>query len=350
MAVKIIRVLVVDDSLFMRQFISSKLAEDPSIEVVGTAGNAYEARDKIIELKPDVMTLDIQMPGIDGIEFLRKLMPQYPLPVVVVSAVSERVFDAMNAGAVDFITKSALKSDRDRQSFFSELTVKLKIASIAKVGRHKHSPLRDIIESNTGGRASGNEIIAIGASTGGTEALYTILKELGCHLPGIVVVQHMPPVFTQLYAERLNNDCAMEVKEAADGDEVRPGRVLIAPGGLHMTVVRRGGGLIVQCRQGEKVSGHCPSVDQLFFSVARLSGLTSLGILLTGMGSDGANGLLEMKKAGAHTVGQDQQTCVVYGMPAVAQKIGAVDRQLPLPDIARHICEWYAKVSGGKEK
>ena len=342
-----IRVLVVDDSLFMREFISSKLEGDASIEVVGKAGNAYEARDKIIACKPDVMTLDIQMPGLDGIEFLRKLMPQYPLPVVVVSAVSERVFDAMKAGAVDFITKSAMKSDRDRQSFISELIVKLKIASIAKVGRHKHSPLRDIIENQPAQRANGDEIIAIGASTGGTEALYTILKDLGCHLPGIVVVQHMPPVFTQLYAERLNNDCAMEVKEAADGDAVKPGRVLIAPGGLHMTVERRGARLIAACRGGEKVSGHCPSVDQLFLSVSRLKGLKSLGILLTGMGSDGANGLLEMKKAGARTIGQDQQTSVVYGMPAVAQKIGAVDRQLPIQDIARHICGWYDRVAGG---
>ena len=350
MAAKNIRVLVVDDSLFMREFISKRLAEDAAIEVVGKAGDAYEARDKILALKPDVMTLDIQMPGLDGIEFLRKLMPQYPLPVVVVSAVNGRVFDAMNAGAVDFITKSAMKSDRDRQGFISELIVKLKIASIAKVGQHKHSPMRDIIESSSARRARGDEIIAVGASTGGTEALYTILKDLGCYLPGIVVVQHMPPVFTRLYAERLNNDCAMEVKEAADGDEVKPGRVLIAPGGLHMTVVRRGSRLIAECREGEKVNGHCPSVDQLFFSISRLKGLTSLGILLTGMGSDGAKGLLEMKKAGARTIGQNQQTCVVYGMPAVAQKIGAVDQQLPLQDIAQHICGWYDKTAGGRKK
>jgi len=349
MAVKKVRVLVVDDSLFMREFISSKLADDPTIEVVGKAGNAYDARDRIIELSPDVMTLDIQMPGIDGIEFLRKLMPQYPLPVVVVSAVSERVFDAMKAGAVDFITKSAMKSDQERQRFISELIVKLKIASIAKVGKHKNSPLRDIIDSQSAVKASGDAIIAIGASTGGTEALYTILKGLGCHLPGIVVVQHMPPVFTQLYAERLNNECAMAVKEAADGDEVKPGRVLIAPGGLQMTVVRRGSRLIVKCFQGEKVSGHCPSVDQLFSSVAKLKMQKSLGIILTGMGSDGANGLLEMKKAGAQTIGQDKQTCVVYGMPAVAKKIGAVDRELPIQDIARNICGWYDRVTGGKK-
>lgn len=350
MAAKKIRVLVVDDSQFMRKFIVTRLSEDPGIEVVGTAGNAYEARDKIIELRPDVMTLDIQMPGMDGIEFLRKLMPQYPLPVVVVSAVSEQVFHAMDAGAVDFINKTRLKDERERRNFASELAVKIKIASIAKVGRHKHNPLRDIIENPAVGRAKGNEIIAIGASTGGTEATYAILKELGSDLPGIVVVQHMPPVFTRLYAERLNNDCAMEVKEAADGDAVKPGRVLVAPGGLHMTVVRRGSGLVVQCREGDKVSGHCPSVDQLFLSIAKLKGLRCMGILLTGMGSDGAKGLLEMKKAGAHTVGQDKQTCVVYGMPAVANQIGAVDRELPLQEIAAHIYEWYSRGSGTGKK
>lgn len=348
MAFRRIRVLVVDDSLFMREFISSKLSEDTGIEVVGKAASAFEARDKIIELAPDVMTLDIQMPGMDGIEFLQKLMPQYPLPVVVVSAVSGCVFDAMNAGAVDFITKSEMKDDHDRRNFVSELIVKLKIASIAKVGQHKHSPKRDSVVSHPAGRASGNEIIAIGASTGGTEATYTILKELGNDLPGIVVVQHMPPVFTRLYSERLNNSCAMEVKEAEDGDAVKPGRVLVAPGGLQMSVVRRGSGMVVECREGEKVSGHCPSVDQLFLSIAKLKGLTSLGILLTGMGSDGAKGLLEMKKTGARTFGQDKQTCVVYGMPAVAANIGAVDLQLPIDSIARNIYEWYGGISGSK--
>lgn len=344
MATKKVRVLVVDDSLFMREFISSRLSEDAGIEVVGKAGDAYEARDKIVALTPDVMTLDIQMPGMDGIEFLRKLMPQYPLPVVVVSAVSGRVFDAMNAGAVDFITKSEMKNDQERRNFISELIVKLKIASIAKVGQHKHSAVRDLLSNRAAGRASGNEIIAIGASTGGTEATFTILKELGNDLPGIVVVQHMPPVFTRLYAERLNNTCAMEVKEASHGDAVKPGRVLIAQGGMHMTVARRGGGLFVECREGEKVSGHCPSVDQLFLSIARLKGMKSLGILLTGMGSDGAKGLLEMKKAGAYTLGQDKQTCVVYGMPAVAANIGAVDLQLPIQDMARNIYDWYDRI------
>ena len=342
---KRIRVLVVDDSMFMREFISSKLSEDAGIEVVGKACDAFEARDKIVELMPDVMTLDIQMPKMDGIEFLRKLMPQYPLPVVVVSAVNGRVFDAMNAGAVDFITKSAMKNEQERWNFISELVVKLKIASIAKVGQHKHSPTHDIIAGRASGGADKNELIAIGASTGGTEATFTILKNLGNDLPGIVVVQHMPPVFTRLYSERLNHSCAMEVKEAVDGDEVKPGRVLIAPGGLQMTVARRGSRLFVECVEGEKVSGHCPSVDQLFLSISRLRGIKMLGVLLTGMGSDGAKGLLAMKKAGAYTLGQDKKTCVVYGMPAVAASIGAVDLQLPIQSMAPQIYGWHDKIS-----
>ena len=340
-----IRVLVVDDSLFMREFISSKLSEDAGIEVVGKAGDAYEARDKIVELIPDVMTLDIQMPKMDGIEFLRKLMSQYPMPAVVVSAVNGRVFDAMNAGAVDFITKSNMKNEQERCNFISELIVKLKIASIAKVGQHKHSTARDMVVGQAAGSAGWNELIAIGASTGGTEATFTILKKLGSDLPGILVVQHMPPVFTRLYAERLNNSCAMEVKEAEDGDAVMPGRVLIAPGGLHMTVVRRKGRLYVACAGGEKVSGHCPSVDRLFISISGLRGMKTLGVLLTGMGSDGAKGLLAMKKAGAYTLGQDKKTCVVYGMPAVAASIGAVDLQLPIQNMAPHIYKWHDKIS-----
>jgi two-component system chemotaxis response regulator CheB len=341
MPAKKIRVLVVDDSLFMREFIASEISKDDGIEVVGKASDPYEARDRIVELMPDVMTLDIQMPKMNGIEFLKKLMPQFPLPVVVVSSVDGVVFDALDAGAVDFINKAGMRSEREKQSFISELVVKLKIASIAKVGKHKHSPERGAIVQKAVGSVKGDSIIAIGASTGGTEATFNVLKDLGNDLPGIVIVQHMPPVFTRLYAQRLNDECAMEVKEAADGDEVRPGSVLVAPGGLHMSVVKRGGGLRVECREGEKVSGHCPSVDFLFDSISKLRGINSLGIILTGMGSDGAKGLLAMKKAGAYTIGQDKQTCVVYGMPAVAYNIGAVDIQMPLVNMPRQIYKWY---------
>ncbi len=345
MAEKRIRVLVVDDSLFMREFIASELSKDSGLHVVGKAADAFEAGDKIMEFDPDVMTLDIQMPRMDGIEFLKRLMPQYPLPVVVVSSVSSSVFDALNAGAVDFITKSTLRSEADKRQFISELAIKIKIASIAKVGQHKHIGIKNQIAKKSGGHNNNNHLIAIGASTGGTEATAQILKELGNDLPGMVIVQHMPPVFTRLYSERLNETCAMEVKEAADKDALVSGRVLIAPGGMHMTVVRRSGGLFVECRAGEKVNGHCPSVDVLFDSVAKLRGIQTLGIILTGMGSDGAKGLLAMRNQGAETIGQDQKTCVVYGMPAVAQNIGAVQIQAPLSDIARRVYEWYNRVN-----
>jgi len=341
---KRIRVLVVDDSLFMREFISSALSTDSGLVVVGKAADPYEASEKIMELSPDVMTLDIQMPRMNGIEFLRKLMPQYPLPVVVVSSVSSSVFDALNAGAVDFITKTALKSDAEKRQFISELVVKIKIASIAKVGQHKNAAVKNLAARKTAGGRGNNCLIAIGASTGGTEATAQILKELGNDLPGIVIVQHMPAMFTRLYAERLNETCAMAVKEAADGDQIVPGRALIAPGGLHMSVARGRGGLIAECRAGEKVNGHCPSVDVLFDSVARMKGVNALGIILTGMGSDGAKGLLAMRNAGAETIGQDQKSCVVYGMPAVAANIGAVQYQLPLSEIAKRIYDWVNRV------
>ena len=345
MAEKRIRVLVVDDSLFMREFISAELSKDSGLLVVGKAADAFEAGDKIMEFDPDVLTLDIQMPRMNGIEFLKRLMPQYPLPVVVVSSVSSNVFDALNAGAVDFITKSTLKSEADKRQFISELAIKIKIASIAKVGQHKHIGIKNQIAQKSGAHKNNNFLIAIGASTGGTEATAQILKELGNDLPGMVIVQHMPPVFTRLYSERLNETCAMEVKEAADKDALVPGRVLIAPGGMHMTMVNRGGNMSVECRAGEKVNGHCPSVDVLFESVAKLRGIQTLGIILTGMGSDGARGLLAMRNQGAETIGQDQKTCVVYGMPAVAHNIGAVQIQAPLGDIARRVYDWYNRVN-----
>jgi two-component system chemotaxis response regulator CheB len=347
MATRAVRVLVVDDSMFMREFISSALSTDPGIEIVGKAADPYDARDKIIDLKPDVMTLDINMPKMNGIDFLKKLMPQYPLPVVVISSISSNVFEALDAGAVDFINKPELKTDRDKQQFISEMTVKIKIASIAKLGQHKHSPARNASADNQGSAAK-NGLIAIGASTGGTEATLNILQELGSDLPGIVIVQHMPPVFTRLYAERLNNICAMEVREAKDKDIVRPGTVLIAPGGLHMSVVKRGGGYVVECKEGEKVSGHCPSVDYLFDSIAKLKGINRLGIIMTGMGSDGAKGLLAMRQSGASTIGQDQKTCVVYGMPAVANRVGAVEKELPLSAIAHEIYDWAKACCSGK--
>ncbi len=341
MVTKKTRVLIVDDSLFMRQFISNAVSMDPGIEVVGTAGDPYDARDKILELNPDVMTLDVEMPKMNGIEFLKKLMPQYPLPVLVVSSAANIVFDAMQAGAVDFVNKPSTMNENERNTFISELIIKIKIASIAKVGRHKHSAHRSETTKSADAGNAERLIAAIGASTGGTEATADILMNLKNCTLGIVVVQHMPPVFTRLYAERLNNSCMMEVKEAVDGDAVTPGRVLIAPGDYHMQVEKYGSGYRVKCFKGEKVSGHCPSVDVLFESVAKAAGANAMGIILTGMGSDGANGLLSMRKKGAATIGQNKETCVVYGMPMVANKIGAVQIETPLTEIPARMCQWY---------
>lgn len=338
---KKIKVLVVDDSYFTRKFLCDAIEKDAGLEVVGTAADPYEARDKIVELSPDVMTLDVDMPRMNGIEFLRQLMPQHPMPVLVISAASNSVFDAMQAGAVDFISKSKISDESSKESFISELNVKIKIASIAKVSKQKQA---SGVAAAMQGKPADNAhmMIALGASTGGTEATNTILKDLRCDLPGIVMVQHMPPVFTKLYAERLNKNCPMEVKEAQDGDEVVPGRALLAPGDYHMEVVKKGGIYRVKVYQGEKVSGHCPSVDVLFSSVAREVGPNALGILLTGMGADGAKGMLEMKKTGATNIGQNKETCVVYGMPMVAKNLGAVTSELPLDQIAKRTYQWHS--------
>ena len=341
---KKIRVLVVDDSLFVREALSRGLEQDPSIEVVSTACDAYDARDKIIEYEPDVMTLDVNLPKMNGIDFLRKLMPQYPLPVVVVSSVSESIFDALSAGAVDFVTKTNL--DKGVDSLISELMVKIKIASTAKLGQWKNNSSQNTAITHTGTRNNTNTLIAIGASTGGTEAVAHILKALPREMPGIVIVQHMPPVFTKMYAERLNNICLLEVKEAQDRDKIYPGRVLIAPGDYHMRVRKEGSEYIVECFKGEKVNGHCPSVEVLFDSVAEKVGKDAVGIILTGMGADGAKGLLNMKKKGARTVGQNEASCVVYGMPKVAYEIGAVEEQISLENIANTI---YSMVNGGEK-
>ncbi|MDK2941266.1 protein-glutamate methylesterase/protein-glutamine glutaminase [Acetobacterium malicum] len=337
-----IKVLIVDDSLVFRESLSREISKDPDIEVVGTATDPYMARDLIIKLKPDVLTLDVEMPKMNGIEFLKKLMPQYPLPVIVVSSVSKNVLDALDAGAVEFVTKPNVTRPGGMASFVNELIIKIKIASTAKVGNRKsdYTPSRPVTNQ---GIDTMSKIIAIGASTGGTDAIHTVISGLPRDMPPIVIVQHMPPVFTKLYAERLNNTCELEVKEAEDGDALRPGRVLIAPGNYQMRLAKRGTGYIVKCTQEEKVSGHCPSVDVLFDSVADVAGKQSVGVILTGMGRDGANGLLKMKKTGAYTIGQDEKSSVVYGMPMVAFNIGAVDKQLPLDRIADEIIRFLSK-------
>lgn len=330
---KPIKVLVVDDSIMFRNMLVQVLDADPNIQVVAQAKDPYEARDAIIQYKPDVMTLDVELPRMNGIDFLRKLMPQYPLPVVVISALSDKVFDALEAGAVDFVSKPG-NLDRVQLNNFlkQELVTKVKIASTAKVGRLKRVESRPANERV--GTAGNGRIIAIGASTGGTEAIFEVVRQFRRDIPGIVIVQHMPPGFTKMYAERLNNQCEVAVKEAQTGDKVVQGQVLLAPGDKQMRLVKVGDQYQVECRGTEKVNGHCPSVDVLFQSVARVAGKNAIGVILTGMGGDGARGLLEMRKAGAQTVGQDEASCVVYGMPKVAYDIGAVQYRLGLSAIA----------------
>ncbi|MCI8800685.1 MAG: chemotaxis response regulator protein-glutamate methylesterase [Lachnospiraceae bacterium] len=329
-----IKVLIVEDSIVFRELLLQNLNRDPAIHVVGTAKDPYEARDAILALKPDVMTLDVELPRMNGIEFLRKLIPQYPLPVVVISSLSDKVFDAMNAGAVDFVAKPAVSNRKQLEDFIkNELLVKIKIASSARIGNVKRSMVQ--AQQQYQPVAKGNLIVAIGASTGGTEATSTVVRQFGTDIPGIVCVQHMPPGFTQMYAKRLNDECRIQVKEAETGDRVLPGHMLIAPGGdRHMHLVKVGSNYQVEVKPGPKVNGHCPSVDVLFDSVARTAGSDALGIILTGMGGDGAKGLLAMRKAGARTIGQDESTCVVYGMPKVAYELGAVQYQEKLTDIA----------------
>ena len=328
-----IRVLVVDNSIIFRELLIDNLNRDSAIKVVGAARDAYAARDAIIEYQPDVMVLDTELPGLTGLDFLRKLMPQYPLPTVVVSSIQEKASEAKRAGAVEFVLKPSSNGRQQLEHFVkSELIVKIKLASMVRISDIKVA----VPAENHQDSVTDNMVIAIGASTGGTEAIASVLHNFGNDIPGVVVVQHMPQGFTQMYAQRLNDECRVRVKEAKTGDRVMPGQVLIAPGGdAHMRLVKVNGCYQVECRRGDKVSGHVPSVDVLFESVAKAAGSNSIGIILTGMGSDGAKGLLAMRKAGAQTIGQDESTCIVYGMPKVAYDIGAVTYQEKLLDIPK---------------
>jgi two-component system chemotaxis response regulator CheB len=331
----VIRVLIVDDSMLFREVLKKGLQEDKNIEVVGYATDPYMARDKIIELRPDVMTLDVNMPKMSGIEFLRRLLPQYPMPVVVVSGVNDSVFEALEAGAVEFVGKPDRKDSDALQDMIEELKHKVTIASTVNVKTKKirktKSEIRGVQTKKT------NRIIAIGASTGGTEAIFEVISKFPKDIPGVVIVQHMPPVFTNMYAKRLNLSCPPTVKEAEDGDEIQAGTVLIAPGDRQMEVVKKSGRYFVKCYKGEKVSGHCPSVDVLFSSVAKLRESEVIAVLLTGMGKDGASGLKKIRDAQGITIGQDEQSSIVYGMPRAAYEMGAVKYQLALGDISGKI-------------
>jgi two-component system chemotaxis response regulator CheB len=280
----------------------------------------------------------------NGIQFLKKLIPQYPIPAVIVSSAPIKAFDALDAGAVDYVKKPLIKNPSDMQAFASDLRNKIITASQAKVfqkstrPKQNQTPVRSTISETKVARNS-NTVIALGASTGGTDALQVVLTSMPANCPPIVIVQHMPPGFTKMYAERINKLCAIEIKEAEDGDRLKNGRALLAPGDFHMTLEKDSKGYYVKVQKGEKVSGHRPSVDVLFKSVARNVKGNAIGAIMTGMGSDGAEGLLQMRQQGAYTIGQDKESCVVYGMPMVAHMKGACVIQAPLDKICSRICE-----------
>ncbi len=349
---KKIRVLVVDDSAVVRQSLTSILESDPQIEVMGTAADPLIAVKKIMKEVPDVITLDIEMPRMDGLTFLRKIMSQHPIPVVVISSLTsqgtEVAMKALEYGASEIIGKPAMNAAQ----FFNESKIMLcdavKAASQAKLSRLKiiSTPTVELVKPKYSAdiileKASlksrivdTEKIIVLGASTGGTEAIRLLLRNLPSRMPGIAIVQHMPEGFTKSFANSLNANSELEVKEAEDGDRLYQGRVLIAPGNHHMLLKRNGKEYSVEVKEGPLVNRHRPSVDVLFRSAARYAGQNATGIILTGMGADGAKGLLELKDAGANTIAQDQQTSVVFGMPKEAIKLGAADEILGIDAIA----------------
>jgi two-component system chemotaxis response regulator CheB len=328
-----IKVLIVDDSAVVRTIFTKELSQDPDIEIIGAAPDPYVARDMIVKLQPDVVTLDIEMPRMDGVTFLRKLMKYHPLPVIVVSSLTKKgsdlAMEALVEGAVEVMCKPGPSYSVGDMSL--SLIDKIKAAARVNVqtmqavrGRGPHNPVKLSLTKTT------NKVFALGASTGGTQALEFILMSMPAHAPGILIVQHMPERFTKSFAERLNEICRIEIREAQDNDRVIPGRALIAPGNQHMVLRRSGANYYVEVKTGPLVKRQRPSVEVLFNSVAKYAGGNAVGILLTGMGSDGAEGLLKMKQAGAATIAQDEKSCVVFGMPKEAIQLGAVDSVLDL--------------------
>lgn len=333
-----IKVLVVDDSAIVRKILTEELSRYRDIEIVGTAVDPYVARDKIVKLRPDVITLDLEMPRMDGLSFLAKLMKHYPMPVVVLSSLtprnSENALKAMELGAVEVLCKPG--SAYSTLNISRQLANAVRAAASAQINVHRLKPpppdtVRNLRLQTT------HKVVAVGASTGGTKAIETVLRGMPTSSPGIVIVQHMPENFTTAFAKRLNDICQMEVREAKDGDRVVTGLALIAPGNRHMVLNRSGGDYLVKIRTGPPVHYQRPSADVLFHSVAKHAGQNALGVLLTGMGADGAKGLLAMRRSGSKTIAQDEKTCVVFGMPREAIKLGAVDQVVPLPQISREI-------------
>lgn len=386
-----IKLLVVDDSILFREVLTRFIRQDDMIEIVGKAGDAYSARDMILQYEPDVMTLDLEMPRMDGVDFLQKLLPQYYISTIVVSGSDARKADCKKAGAVEFLAKPAARTNNDMALFAAELckavrrayksnhpnakidinNVPIKVEQTASpasnsnikniteiaaqaektvsqrkqgLGSNQNAETSEQKPANpvppTGKRAKlkkDEAIIALGASTGGTEALEQVIRLFPADTPPVIIVQHMPAGFTKLYSERLDRSCKMHVKEAEDGDRLTKGLIVVGAGERHLRLCKDARGWYVSSKPGEKVSGHCPSVDVMFNSVADVAGNLAIGAILTGMGRDGADGLLRMRKAGAFTVGQDKDTCVVYGMPMEAFNCGAVEVQAPLYKIAEII-------------
>jgi len=340
-----VKVLIVDDSAIVRKILSQELSRHSGIEIVGTAPDPFIARDKIVALNPDVLTLDVEMPRMDGITFLRKLMKHHPMPVIVLSSLTpqggQTAMEALDAGAVEVMCKPG--GSFSGGDVCTVLVDKIKAASRARIDRtptvtHSGGATQRLSMAETT-----NKIFAIGASTGGVQALTCVLSMLPANAPGTVIVQHMPAHFTTSFAQRLNNECAVSVKEAEDGDHVVPGRVLIAPGGLHMLLQRSGANYFVTLRDGPQVCHQRPSVEVLFNSVAKFAGANAIGAILTGMGDDGATGLLNMRQAGAHTIAQDEQSCVVFGMPKEAIARGGAERIVPLGKVAETLIN-FARV------
>ncbi len=342
-----VNVLIVDDSALVRQVLLRGLSRDPEIRVVGTAGDPYKAQELINERKPDVLTLDIEMPRMNGLLFLKRLMRRSPMPVIMVSALTERgsriTLEALASGAVDFILKPTANIRQSLTSMMEELRTKIKVA--AKINRHLFERYSETNRLPTNHRIEtlhslSDKIIAIGASTGGPQALRTVLGALPANAPATLVVQHMPAGFTEQLARRLNDETALNVKEARSGDPVVRGQVLIAPGDYHLQLVRHEGVYRVICRKGARMNGHRPSVDVLFRSVAKYAGANAIGVMLTGMGDDGADAMAVLRKTGAFTLAQDAHTSVVFGMPKEAYLRGGASRLLPLNEIPLAIVDY----------
>ncbi|MBS1198879.1 MAG: chemotaxis response regulator protein-glutamate methylesterase [Proteobacteria bacterium] len=353
-----IRVLIVDDSALVRQVITQALSKEAGIEVIGAAPDPLFAFDRMKTNWPDVIICDIEMPRMDGISFLRKIMAEHPTPVVICSSLAESgvqaTFDALSAGAVSIITKPKLGLKSFLEDSSNDIVQAVRAAARANMGAlrrntpaTKPAPRPEI--AHTGGLSASvrttDQVIAIGTSTGGTQALEAVLTQLPATCLGIVIVQHMPAMFTAMFAERLNSLCAIEVREAQNGDRVIPGRALIAPGGKHMSLKRSGAQYVVDVSDGPLVNRHKPSVDVLFRSVAKCAGANALGIIMTGMGDDGARGMKEMHDAGAKTIAQDEASCVVFGMPMEAIRLGGADQVLPLNQISAAMISYTRSAS-----